>query len=37
MKPRFYDERKVNEVWIERAALIAEEAATANLDRKSVV
>jgi nicotinamidase-related amidase len=31
MKPRFYDERKVNEVWIERAALIAEEAAQANM------
>lgn len=31
MKPRFYDERKVNEVWIERAALVADEAATAHL------
>lgn len=31
MKPRFYDDKKVADVWIERAALVAEEAEAAGM------
>lgn len=31
MKPRFYDDKRAGDVWIERAALIAEEAEAAGL------
>src|SRR5688500_19436030 len=31
MKPQFYDPNKVSDVWIERAALVAEEAERASL------